>query len=120
MECHGATRRLRILVAEDQAIVALALEEELADAGHQVIGPFPSCAAASRWLQHDTPDFAVLDWELADGPCTEVARELGRRGVRYAVFSASDRADAPAAFRHVPWFDKPSDLAELTSLIQSV
>jgi AmiR/NasT family two-component response regulator len=120
METSGARRSLRILVAEDQAIVAMALEDELGDAGHQVIGPFPTCAEASRWLHTDTPDFAVLDWELADGPCRDVALELGRRGVRFAVFSASGQTNAPRELSHVPWFDKPSDLAKLTSLIRTL
>ena len=120
MEPPGSVRPKRILVAEDQAIVALAIEGELGDAGHEVIGPFSTCAAASRWLRDGTPDFAVLDWQLSDGPCIEVALELKSRGVPFAIFSASRNVEAPEAFRDVPWFEKPSDLNRLAALIATL
>ena len=100
-------------MAEDQAIVAMAIQDELADAGFEVAGPFATCAAALEWLHQNTPDYAILDLALQDGPCTEVALELRRRGVGFAVFSGSAQHEPSPAFEGAPWYEKPSDLGEL-------
>ena len=107
---HG---RERVLVAEDQAVIAMMMEHELIDAGYEVVGPFVSCAEASAWLAHETPDMAILDVQLKDGPCTDLATELAKRGVKFAVFSGGKQLDGPAAFALVPWFEKPSELSNI-------
>ena len=89
------------------------IEDELARAGFEVIGPFATCAAASRWLASDTPDIAVLDHELRDGPCTDVASELCRRGVPFVVLTGSNPADLPDLIRNAPRIHKPDSLERL-------
>jgi DNA-binding response OmpR family regulator len=103
----------RVLVAEDEAIVSMLIEDELARAGFEIIGPFPTCAAVSRWLASDTPDIAVLDHELRDGPCTDAANELGRRGVPFVVLTGSNPADLPDLIRNAPRIPKPDSLERL-------
>jgi PleD family two-component response regulator len=71
-----------VLVLEDEALIAINLQDELQDAGHEVAGPFTACAAALEWLQTATPDMAILDATLNDGSCHSVAVELSRRGGR--------------------------------------
>ena len=102
-----------VLVTEDQAIIALALQHELEDLGYEVAGPFPTCRLASEWLAAHTPDLAILDVELRDGPCTDVAIELARRGVETVVFSGLPRRLVPEAFPSSAWFEKPAQLKDL-------
>ena len=102
-----------VLVAENEALIAMVLADELTDAGLEVAGPFSTCAAATEWLHTRTPDYAVLDIELGDGPCTELAHELQRRNVDFAVFSGSLKAPAPEIFRKAVWYEKPTDLRRL-------
>jgi DNA-binding response OmpR family regulator len=64
---------VQVLVAEDIGVISLALEDTLADGGYTVAGPFASRATASAWLREHTPDVALLDLVLRDGPCLEVA-----------------------------------------------
>jgi DNA-binding NtrC family response regulator len=109
-QIHG---RKRVLIAEDQAVIAMMMEQELIEAGYDVVGPFESCAEASAWLAHETPDMAILDVQLKDGSCTELAIELQKRGVRFTVFSGGKQLDGPAAFAWVPWFEKPSELSNI-------
>ena len=71
-----ANGRPLVLVLEDEALIALNLQDELQDAGYEVAGPFTTCAAALEWLQTETPDTAILDAALKDGPCREIALEL--------------------------------------------
>ena len=104
-----------VLLAEDEGLISLALEDALDEAGFRIAGPFAHCAHALEWLQHNTPDAALLDIELADGPCTEVARILHRRGVLIVFFSAGAVHDLEIR-RLVPdalWFMKPADYREV-------
>lgn len=58
---------MRILIVEDDALIALAIEDILTDAGHTVVGLAPSKTQASRLAQQTHPDLALIDLRLADG-----------------------------------------------------
>jgi DNA-binding NtrC family response regulator len=96
------------LVVEDQALIAMGLEADLADAGIAVAGPFDSCAQALGWVEGHTPRMALLDVRLKDGPCTELARALLGRGVPVMILSGLPRGpDTPPELRDLPWIEKP-------------
>lgn len=111
---------VRVLVAEDEAVVSMMIEVELAEAGFQVIGPFATCADASAWLISDTPDIALLDHTLQDGPCTDVAVELRRRGIPFIALTGSDLDELPEVFRNAPYLEKPVGDFDLPKLIARV
>ena len=112
--------RRRVLVAEDEALIGMMIEDELAQAGFEIVGPFATCADASHWLSTDTPDVAVLDHELRDGPCTDVAVELRRRGVRFAALTGSDRSKLPDVFLTAPHLTKPDSMERLPAILASL
>jgi DNA-binding response OmpR family regulator len=97
-----------VLIVEDEAIIALNLQDELQDSGYSVAGPFTTCAEALAWLQSKTPDVAVLDTVLKDGACREIALDLASRKIPFLIYSGhrEDR-DLLAEFHHVPWIEKP-------------
>jgi DNA-binding response OmpR family regulator len=103
------------LLAEDEAAISLALEDALTDAGFRVAGPFAYCARALEWLRDNTPDAALLDVELADGSCTEVARTLHQRGVPLVFFSGGAVYDVEirTLVPDAHWFEKPADYREV-------
>jgi CheY-like chemotaxis protein len=119
MQDRLSQTRRRVLVAEDQALIAMMIAHELEEAGYEVVGPFTTCADASDWISHDTPELAILDVQLKDGPCTELATELQKRGVRFAVFSGGKQVHGPSAFASVPWFEKPSELSKILASFAS-
>jgi DNA-binding response OmpR family regulator len=99
------------MVVEDEAIIAMSLEDGLRDEGFQVVGPFSACATALAALETATPDVAILDAVLSDGPCLELARELRTRGVPFMIYSGADAFDEHAPeLDGVPWVEKPSSL----------
>lgn len=101
-------RRLSCLVVEDQALIGLALQVSLEDLGYEVAGPFGRADQALNWLEDRTPDLALLDVLLKDGPCLPVARELRARGVPFAIYSGLKPPSPPAPeFQEVPWLEKP-------------
>ena len=110
----------RVLLVEDQALVSMLVEEELTEAGYAIVGPFSTCAAAFAWLEHDTPDLAILDLQLRDGPCTDLALELRARNVGFAIFSGAMKAHAAAILQDAPWIEKPSRLDQLKTILASL
>jgi DNA-binding response OmpR family regulator len=116
-----ANGRPLVLVLEDEALIALNLQDDLQDAGYEVAGPFTTCAAALDWLQTETPDTAILDAALKDGPCREVALELSRREVPFLIYSGhhEDR-QLLSEFHHVTWIEKPVPFAVLVRACQQL
>ena len=103
-----ANSRPLVLVLEDEALIALNVQDELQDAGYEVAGPFPTCSAAREWLRTTTPDMAVLDTTLKDGHCREIALELSRREVPFLIYSGyQEDQQLLSDFRHITWIEKP-------------
>jgi DNA-binding NtrC family response regulator len=109
------------LVAEDQALISLALEDTLEDAGLAVAGPFASCQEALSWAEEHTPEVAIIDFQLKDGPCTELARELRRRGVPVIIYSGYPHGETiPPEFDGLPWLEKPTAQSDLLAAMAQV
>jgi DNA-binding response OmpR family regulator len=88
-----------ILLAEDEAIIAMELADSLEREGFVVAGPFDTCAAAKDWLGDNTPAAALIDNRLRDGPCEALARDLSVRQIPFVVYSGEYVSPVPAAFR---------------------
>jgi len=98
-----------VLILEDEALIALNLQDELQDAGFAVVGPFTTCSAALQWLGSATPSLAILDAALNDGSCIEVASELNRREVPFLVYSGhQENHTLMAELPRVTWVEKPT------------
>ena len=110
-----------VFVLEDEALIGLNLRDDLQDAGYRVEGPFTTCAAALSWLQTVTPDMAILDAALKDGPCRAIAQELTRREVPFLIYSGyhEDR-QLLAEFPHVTWIEKPAPCSVLVEACQQL
>ncbi|NOG74170.1 response regulator [Roseicella sp. DB1501] len=78
---------LRVLVVEDEAMVAMLFEDTLADLGCTVVGPAASVAEALDIIGRDTIDVALLDMDLAGEASHPVADALTARGVPFAFVS---------------------------------
>lgn len=61
----------RVLVLDDEVIVAMDLAQIIEEAGHCAVGPFHTVAAAMQALAGEMPDCAVLDVNLGDGSTSE-------------------------------------------------
>lgn len=91
-------RPLNILIVEDEALVAMLVEDALIDHGHIVSGIADTQATAMALADAALPDLALCDVRLAEGDCgMAVARGLAERGVPCLFLSGNcpDRADHP-------------------------
>ncbi|MBL0406831.1 histidine kinase [Microvirga aerilata] len=102
-----------IFLAEDDAVIGLNLEDDFRDVGYNVAGPFSTCAAALEWLKGNSPEAAVIDALLKDGLCSDLARELWRRGIPFVVYSGLSQQAAPPVFKGMPWIEKPAPFSTI-------
>jgi AmiR/NasT family two-component response regulator len=81
---------LKVLIVEDEVLLAMELESELKDAGHQVIGHAMSSTDATSIMARSRPDFAFVDIHLQDGPTgIGVGSQLAAIGVPYVFMSGN-------------------------------
>jgi len=77
----NARRRPRVLIMEDEFIVALDLSDMAEDLGFCVDGPFATVSEGTEAIARNRPDAAILDVQLADGEVFPLADVLNRLGV---------------------------------------
>jgi PAS domain S-box-containing protein len=114
------TKSLRILVVEDEPLVAMDLMMELEDAGYLAIGPATSCEQALEAIISEVPDAALLDGNLNGEPVDLVADELLRRRVPFAFVSGYGRENLPARHADRPMISKPFRAAEVLAAVQEL
>ncbi|MCX7282992.1 MAG: response regulator [Novosphingobium sp.] len=95
----------RILVIEDEFIVAAMLCDTLEDAGAIPLGPVGRVSEAMETIGAGGIDAAVLDWNLAGEPGIPLAAERTERGVPFVIATGYGSVDAP--FDDRPILGKP-------------
>lgn len=83
--CVDRLDGLRILVAEDEPLVAMLLEDVLLDAGATIMGPAATVPEALALAASERPDVAVLDLNLSGETCLAVADALAAAGIPFLV-----------------------------------
>src|SRR5262249_20090054 len=108
MACKpGASARPRILVVEDEAIVALEIGSVLVNAGFEVVGPARSVTQALDLLNERGCDAAVLDINLGSETSEPIAHKLKGLGTGFVSVSGYSREQHPAVFKSAAALTKP-------------
>ncbi len=107
--------KYRILVVEDDVLIAMELGERLADMGYEVLGPAHTLAEAEALLANGgRPDAALLDANLAGQSSVPLGAVLARRGVPLAFCTGYDKIkNLPPELANVPVLTKPLGDADL-------
>jgi CheY-like chemotaxis protein len=112
------TKPLRVLLVEDEGLVAMMLEDLLADLGCEVAGSLGSVGAALAWIEAGgTADLALLDVSLSGEPVYPVADALKARGVPFAFATGYGEGHDPR-FRDAPLLGKPIRQDRLEALLR--
>lgn len=89
---------MRILIVEDETLIALELTESLERGGHEVMGPAATMAEALALCEAGPPELAVLDINLRDGSSgVDVARALFARWGLLSIFASGQLMEARRA-----------------------
>lgn len=78
----------RVLLVEDEPVIALDHAGTLAEAGAEIVGPFPALQEALNELEHTDVDVAVIDFVLREETSVPLQEELKRRHVPFVVVTA--------------------------------
>ncbi|MEO8777544.1 MAG: response regulator [Rhodanobacter sp.] len=108
---------LRILVVEDELLIATSLEISLEGHGHRVVGPVSTVDAARRILETEHPDLALLDYRLADSTTEPLLPVLRERGIPMCVLSGYGRDQLPDAYADCHLVEKPFYIGQLLETI---
>ncbi len=104
----------RLLLVEDDYLIADILSLEFEDAGAEVVGPAANVAAALDLLAAGTVDAAVLDVSLLGGEKVwPVADALRARGVPFVFTTGYDATVILPRHAGVPRCEKPVDVTEI-------
>ena len=110
----------RVMVVEDNALVALDIEAMLQEAGYTVLGHLATVAAALAFLAEVRPDAVLLDLKLQDGPATPIATVLGDLGVPFALLTGMDHTAIDEALLRMPRLAKPFGSEDIREMVLSL
>ena len=97
----------RVLVVEDEMVIALLVEETLQELGCIVVGPVAKLDDALRLATDEVLDVAILDVNIRGGHVYPVAEQLQARGVPFVLASGYEDWALHEAFRDRPRLTKP-------------
>jgi CheY-like chemotaxis protein len=111
----------RVLVAEDEYMIAEEVAGELSDAGAETLGPVSSVSDAVRLIAaEDRIDGALLDVNLGHEAVWPVVEVLLARGVPLVLATGYDASAIPQAYAHLPRCEKPASGRDLTRVLAQV
>jgi CheY-like chemotaxis protein len=110
----------RVLLVEDEMIVAWLLEEMLTDLGCAVVGPAASVNQALAMIDAEAIDAAVLDVNLNGQMSYPIADALAARGVPFVFSTGYDKERLLDGYRTFPVLQKPFHRSELGDTLAKV
>jgi DNA-binding response OmpR family regulator len=111
---------VKVLVVEDEYLVATLIEDVLESAGCVVSGPIPRLAEALDAAGREACDVAVLDVNLAGERIDPVAELLSRRNVPFVFVTGYTTAVLPGKYAGCPRVCKPFKIQDLLNTLSSL
>jgi CheY-like chemotaxis protein len=115
----GASRRgptiqyRRVLLIEDDVVIASQLARAFVDVGAEVVGPVGSLGRAIEVAETAQFDCALVDIKLKGVDAYPVVDILMRRSLPLAFVTGYDRHNIPLGYRNIPLIRKPVDPSEI-------
>jgi len=115
-----AERSLRILIVEDEMLVAMNIEDMLLDLGHEVAGLASRLAGAVSLAREAAVDVAMLDVNLAGEASFPVADVLAERGIPFLFATGYGVQGIEERYRDRPILQKPFRAGELAAALEAI
>jgi len=114
-----ASHNCRILLIEDEALIAMQLKIDLEADGHTVVGPYGQLADGLKAATETNFDVALLDINLGADNSAPIAEILDRRMIPFAFTTGySDLVFLPPRLREYPHLPKPYNPADVRNLVK--
>jgi len=113
---------VKVLIAEDDPVIALGLAERVRSLGHEALGPAADGTEAVALARADTPDLYLFDIEMPNLDGLEAARQLAAEGLRRPVVVITGVEDQSLVERSIAsgvgaYLTKPVDTRELQAAL---
>lgn len=108
----------RVLIVEDELLIAMILEDVLRDLGCEIVGPAASVEKALKLAREEIFDAAILDVTIRGGKVYPVAELLLARGIPFTLASGYGDWALPEALRDLPRLTKPFTAVELQAQVR--
>ncbi len=116
---NPATAVRRILVVDDEPLVAILLEDALQEFGYQVVGPVENLRAAIQLANSERIDAAIVDINMDGQVSDAVADKLMERGIPFIFVSGHARANG-LRYAQVPLLRKPFSVEDLQRALEAI
>ena len=118
MDQHNSHMKRKILVLEDDVLLAMDMEDHLVDSGYEVVGPFANVSEALGAIEKTVLDGAVVDLNLNGEMSFPVIEALKGRGLPVIVCSGyAELPEFKNRLNDVPLISKPCDPKKLVALL---
>lgn len=111
---------LKVLVVEDEMMIAMMIEDILAELGHEVAGVAMRLPQALELAKDVTADVAILDINLDGRKSFPAAQLLRDRGIKIIFASGYGSPGLEAPFTNEVIIKKPFETSDIRSAIQRV
>ena len=109
----------RILIVEDEPMIAMTLEDMLRDLGCEVVGTAKRVSEALQLIKTNSVDAAVLDVNLGAEKIDCVADELARRGHPFIFTTGYGQTGVPSAHHAHGMVQKPFRMDDLAKMLDA-
>jgi two-component system, response regulator PdtaR len=111
-------RKLRVLIVEDEWLIADNIAEDLQRLGYNVVGPASSVQSALEFVEKEKIDAGLLDFRLINETSEAIADEFARRGVPFAFLTGYSALELPRHLRDSLVLSKPVAPPEIASALE--
>ena len=111
---------LRILVVEDESLIAMMLEDILVELGCVVVGPAGRLNDALDLVHRVEVDAAILDVNIHGEQSFPIAAALDQQGTRYIFATGYGSDGVKDQFSNAPVLQKPYSLRQIATALMSI
>jgi DNA-binding response OmpR family regulator len=116
----AAARRMRMLVVEDEPLVAMMIEDVVAEMDCDIVGPVAQIDEAVAVAKLAEVDCALLDVNIQGGTIEPVAAILKARGVPVLLATGYGSNNIPEVLRNYPCLAKPYSTGRLREAVRDL
>ena len=119
-ETSNAASKPRILIVEDEALIALTMEDCIRELGYACVGPFSELTAAIPVAKSEPLDGAIFDIKLDDDVSYELPEILAARGIPFGFATGYPRLALDPKWADRPYMAKPFDLEDVKRMLRTL
>lgn len=110
----------RVLIVEDQFLLAEEMSAIIRSLGAEVVGPFATTAASLQLVRQERVDLAILDINLDGEQVYIVAHELRNRSIPFFFATGYEPWVVTLQFQDAPHLEKPVNSSSLLQAIAAI